>query len=305
MYIGLIDDDLREKASYPNLELMKLASFHKQNRDIIELVTDYRQYERYTKIYFRKNINNNDIPSLFLSKARGKCDYGGYAFTNGIYIPMEKEIEKSLPDFTIYDKIKKERKKFNAWLDKGLIRLQTCDTLPTSQNDKYLVYDKQVTNYDLWDELVKIAKKIELVEPQYFDDFDKAVEFAKEQKIFFNTVVKYNGLITADMAATVKNVDLKVPIYYDLIPEKYSKVSFDVGTDIILSYMDHIENIFSKNTKLKPYNIFKDSFLSSAMVDICNLTTKVFGLIEARKGTLKSNKYITLINRIKRLRRYK
>ena len=46
MYIGLVDDDLREDYRYPNLEIMKLSSYYKKNKDIVELVKDYRQYER-------------------------------------------------------------------------------------------------------------------------------------------------------------------------------------------------------------------------------------------------------------------
>lgn len=305
MYIGLIDDDLRAKRSYPNLELMKLASFHKKNKDIVELMTDYRQYERYSKIYIRKNIINTDLPNVFLSKARNKCEYGGYAFTNGVYIPMNSEIEKSLPDVTIYDKIKEKRERFTTYLNKGLVRLQTNDEfIITNGYRRFLVYDKQAYSYPNFQNLVNIAGNIEFIETQYFDDFDKALDFASLQNINVNTIVIYNGAMKTDLAAIAKEIDFKVPIYFNLFPNKYSTVSFETGVAIILSYMDEIERYYRISKYLKPLNVFENSFLRSIINDIQDPTSKSLGLVEARKGELKHPIYSSLKTRIKRLRRY-
>lgn len=305
MYIGLIDDDLQLKHTYPNLEIMKLASFHKKNKDIVELMCDYRQYERYSKIILRKNNMETTMPNLLLSKARNKCEYGGYAFTNGIYVPMDKDIEKSLPDVTIYDKIKEKKERFPTLLNKGLVRLQTEDEfIVTNGYRRFLVYDKQAYTYPNFSDLLKVAGNIEFIEPQYFDDFEKALIFATEPKVASRTKVIYLNELSTSTAAIARNVEFKVPIYYPLIPERYANVTFETGISIILGYMDRIEKMYSISKYLKPINPFKDAFLKSIMVDIQDLTSKVFGLVEARKTLPNEGRYRSLITRIKRLRRY-
>lgn len=306
MYVGLVDDDLRAKRSYPNLELMKLASFHKKNKDLVELMTDYREYERYTKLYLRKNIIDTDLPNALLSKARGKCEYGGYAFTNGLYVPMDNEIEKSLPDVTIYDKIKEKRERFTTLLNKGLVRLQTNDEFViTNGYRRFLVYDKQAHEYPNFEDLVKVAGNIEFIENQYFDDFEKALWFATLQNVSIYTRAIYTGELTTDKAALAKGLDFKVPIHYNVFPEKYADVSFDTGVGIILSYMDKIEQMYRFSTNLWPINVFKDSYLRSIINDIREPTSKTFGLVDARKGKKRNPLYSSLITRIQALRRYK
>ena len=104
MYVGLIDYDALSFSNkfFPNLEIMKLSSFLKKNKSIVKLILNFSDLEKYSKLYLRKNINNNDYPSsLILDK---RCEYGGLAFTNNNYLPMNEEIEKSTPDFSIYEK---------------------------------------------------------------------------------------------------------------------------------------------------------------------------------------------------------
>ena len=309
MYIGLIDDDLRLKSSYPNLELMKIASFHKYNRDIVELVRDYRTYERYSKLILRKNTIDNNLPNMFLSKTRGKCEYGGYAFTNGIYIPMQEEIEKQNPDCTIYDKILKERPKFKTWLRKNLIRLETHNKPIISENNlnSFLVYDKNVYDNSNFEELVDVAKTIELVEPQCFNDFNKAVSFACIPELMVTTIINYNGEVNASMAAATKEEPFKNYIYYNIFPEQYSNVSFEAGCAILAEYISKIRSINRYNFYLKPKNIFLHNSLAqlvhymSSPGDIKNKLQH----IPSKNRDFVLQRYPTLITQIQMLRRYK
>ena len=103
MYIGIIDQDalLYKKNFFPNLEVMKISSYHKAKRDIVDFILNMTILDKYSKIYLRKNIQDNYYPSFVISK--DNCDYGGLSFTNNQYIPMTEEIENTVPDFSIYN----------------------------------------------------------------------------------------------------------------------------------------------------------------------------------------------------------
>lgn len=305
MYIGLVDDDLREDYRYPNLEIMKLSSYYKKNKDIVELVRDYRQYERYSKIILRKNLISNNLPTLFLSRVRGKCEYGGYAFTNGIYVPMDDEIEKSLPDATIYDKINKGKVDFVTRIRKNPVRLQTNDRLTgINKQNRFLVYDKQAYYYPSYSELLKLAKTIEFVEPQYFDNFDDVIEFDAEDKILANTKIIYTNELTESMAAATKKIRLRVPIYCNMIPDKYSNCSTETGIGIILAYIDNIISIYKVTDKLIPNNIFTNEILRKVMSCIQQPDLdKLTAILNENKIKIQG-KYITLIKKVECLWRY-
>ena len=315
MYIGLIDDDLRVRSwSIPNLEIMKLSAFHKKNRDLVELVTDYRTYTRYSKLYLRRNGADSDLPALLLSKARDKCEYGGYAFTNGLYVPLEKEIEESLPDVTIYDKIKLDgkgsSKDFRARLNKGLMRLQTAQTIPSGRGKAYLIYDKNAIQYELLKDVIEVANRVEFVEPQFFNNLDDAEWFARQEKFNHTTKINYLNSINSEEAKRLSSIDFKNKIYYTLIPESYANVDFITGMEIIKYYFDQIENVKRFNGKLSVRNPFKNKDLEDIIIainsggDPNNIEKRLkFNLIEKNYNLL-TNQYSHLYTRIKILWRY-
>lgn len=100
MSIGLFDGDL---GIYPrfqlNLELMKLATYYKKKREIVVLTSSFDP-DRYNKTFYRKDIDDGIFPSeLGVEK---NLFYGGYAFSKGLYIPLDLEIEKCRPSTSIY-----------------------------------------------------------------------------------------------------------------------------------------------------------------------------------------------------------
>ena len=81
-----------------NLELMKLATYHKKKRDIVKLAP-ILEPERYTKFYYRKDWDDGDYPKeIFLPNVV----YGGRAFGDK-YKPLDLEIERAIPDNYIYE----------------------------------------------------------------------------------------------------------------------------------------------------------------------------------------------------------
>ena len=87
-----------------NLELMKLSAYYKKKREVVVL-SPYFTPERHQKFHLRKDFDDGNfimgiekIPNL---------EYGGYAFTNGIYAPLPKEIEVLHPDTSLYENMEK------------------------------------------------------------------------------------------------------------------------------------------------------------------------------------------------------
>lgn len=105
MSIGLYDGDLQKYFHCPfNLELMKIASYYKNKREIVVLSPTFSP-EKYSKFFFRKDYYDGSFPKELINKQN--IDYGGLAFSNGLYVPMDLQIEKTPPDTHIYDKILK------------------------------------------------------------------------------------------------------------------------------------------------------------------------------------------------------
>lgn len=95
--IGLIDYDLQSSTSIklhqPNLEIMKLATYYKvQEQQFCRLVSlNETELTAYDKIYFFSEAESQPtIPAHFLRA--DNVEFGGTAFTNGIYKPFKNEI---------------------------------------------------------------------------------------------------------------------------------------------------------------------------------------------------------------------
>ncbi len=102
MSIGLYDVDFFKYHQVMfNLEIMKLASYFKNKREITVLSPTLSP-ERYSNFYLRKDYYDGTFPPKLTSY--DNLTYGGLAFTGNIYTPMIEEIEMSKPDTHIYDK---------------------------------------------------------------------------------------------------------------------------------------------------------------------------------------------------------
>ena len=105
MSIGLHDLDMANYTYVPfNLELMKLSAYYKKNREIV-ILSPHLTPERHQKFFVRKDFDDGNFP-LGLEKIPN-IEYGGYAFTDGIYVPMAPEIEIMHPDTSLYANMEK------------------------------------------------------------------------------------------------------------------------------------------------------------------------------------------------------
>lgn len=219
MDIGFIDQDALSSPEtfHPNLEIMKLSTYYKKSKNYVSFILDPSKSERYNKIILRKDESNGDyLSDLILDK---RCSYGGRAFTNDIYIPLEEEIENCVPDLSIYNSYfnriltgkKQYETKKKAYLNSSFVRLSTnekdCDLDITrgliggaKRGQDIYIYDKNITNIDeAIDSLSEVirgkAQKIVFLYPQYFYDFDKVEEWSKIYWVKQNNEIIYDKLI--------------------------------------------------------------------------------------------------------------
>lgn len=105
MSIGMYDMDVATYTLVPfSLELMKLSAYYKKKKEIVILSPHFTP-ERHQKFFLRKDYDDGNFP-LGLEKTPN-LEYGGYAFTNGIYVPMAPEIEVMHPDTSLYENMEK------------------------------------------------------------------------------------------------------------------------------------------------------------------------------------------------------
>ena len=103
MSVGLIDQDClkNKKDFFYDLDIMKLASYYKSKKEITKLLLNAQEYTQYTQTFFIKNRFDYKIPpDLFKDK---RLIYRGYAFYGEFLAPLPEEIEKAIPDTSIYD----------------------------------------------------------------------------------------------------------------------------------------------------------------------------------------------------------
>lgn len=101
MSVGIHDADLSTFSLVPfNLEAMKLSAYYKKKGEIVVL-SPYFTPEKNTKFIFRKDYDDGRFPNRLTLP---NVEYGGLAFSNNVYQPLDLEIEKMKPDTSLYTK---------------------------------------------------------------------------------------------------------------------------------------------------------------------------------------------------------
>lgn len=83
-----------------SLEAMKLSAYYKKKGEIVVL-SPYFTPEKNTKFIFRKDYDDGRFPNRLTLP---NVEYGGLAFSNNVYQPLDLEIEKMKPDTSLYTK---------------------------------------------------------------------------------------------------------------------------------------------------------------------------------------------------------
>lgn len=174
--IGLVDLDFQTSTSLklipPNLEIMKLASYYKLEKNLFcRLINlDETELTGYEKIYiFSEQIDHAPVPPAFLKAPQ--VVYGGTGFTNKIYKPFENElIDYTLPRTFIYKELLKE--KYNEGVQTKVIEHILDDSyyrnyagtneLPlvsVKPNKRFYLYDRDFFYPDWQETIEKISAR--------------------------------------------------------------------------------------------------------------------------------------------------
>lgn len=253
MYIGLFDVDYnKNKAPFPNLEMMKIAAYHKSQKDIVSLMTNARDYPQYSKIYIRKEKQDLKFPDGLIAEARNKIDMGGLGFTNGKYIPLPDEIEHSRPDEFLY-KIKNNmpetyKRHYRAAQNASLIRLQTAKEPPRLYYDNTMIYDANPNQYPFFYDVVdRTLGKIILLGNSICDTLEEVEKITTNEK-FHVTISKkviYTGYLTNKDIITLSKQSRCLGFETRLFEQNYKTISFQDWCNLFSARIDRAKVILN------------------------------------------------------------
>ena len=103
MSVGIMDADLATYLLVPfNLECMKLSAYYKKHNQLVVFAPVFLP-ERHQTFIYRKDYEDGIYPLNLLTTPN--VQYGGLAFSNNNYTPLDMDIEKMKPDPTLYNKM--------------------------------------------------------------------------------------------------------------------------------------------------------------------------------------------------------
>lgn len=123
MKIGIVDADLIDNGTrHPNLALMKIAGFYRDNGHEIRLITSYEQINDYDVIYMSKVFTFTQVPEEVLKMKNIHIGGTGFFEDGGTSLP--DEIEHHMPYYDLYKEYieteiakGKKRQRFSDYLD--------------------------------------------------------------------------------------------------------------------------------------------------------------------------------------------
>lgn len=125
MKIGIIDADLMDNGTrHPNLALMKIAGFYRENGHEVRLITSYSQVNEYDEIYMSKVFTFTKVPQEVLELKNLHIGGTGFYEDGGVNLP--DEIEHHMPYYDLYKEF------VESQIEKGRSRQTFADYLDYS-----------------------------------------------------------------------------------------------------------------------------------------------------------------------------
>jgi len=176
MKIGLFDvNKFYKKVRYeiPDIDLMKVYSYYKKNKSIVELSLDFKDYNQYDLYYIFNNKRHIVSKDLLKLQQKENVYLVGTCFYGDIWIPMDDEIEKCEPDIQSYGAFLRQNiidETLHPWTERMFtdyyyLRYFYPDwnweiSPKRLQNKKVILYDFDITSNNEWKDLCFEIKQI-------------------------------------------------------------------------------------------------------------------------------------------------
>lgn len=275
MIIGFYDADYINQSTfknYPyllNYDILKYAGYHVSKRDLVVLLKDLNELERYSKVYYRQDIPG-EIPIEILENPN--IDFSGYAFYKGNQF-LPEEVEQATPYLDIYANVidyfnKKSGKKIGR-MNSGAQMYNRPNIFKLRDVEKFNVdyiyasinYDHNIFEYEDYKERLKIFEKNSVAIYPYKTLLFKIPQFIKNRDQL--------------LAIAPINISNKTPIYIDYYPTFGDWRLFIKNSAYNISSYIWIIRVDS-NTELELRNLFIN-------------TLKIANYLMAKKKTLTIN----------------
>ena len=218
MIIGFYDADYINQATFPNYpyllnyDILKYAGYHVLKRDLVVLLKNLNEVERYSKIYYRQDIPG-EIPIEVLENSN--VDFGGYAFYKGNQF-LSEEVDQVNPYLDIYADViehfnRKSGKKIGR-MNSGvqmynrpnIFKLQNVDKFNVDYISASINYDHNIFEYQDYKDRLKFLEQNSVAIYPYKTLLFKFPQFIKDKDQF--------------LSIAPINISNKTPIYIDYYP---------------------------------------------------------------------------------------
>ena len=231
MSYGLYDGDLMLYPRVPffNLELMKLSSFYKNRREIVNFSPDFNP-QMYTNFIVRQ-----DYPFYHPNYLNyDNVTYHGKAFDGEKYLPMDLSIEKMKPDRFLYNKIEDkaivvaaDKVNFNTMRRAEHLRLSLdgktiwnsfeSQLHKTTNSFGIIFHDYNLgeieSSYDLIKDLIpkvisnKAGRKIGMKYPVQIQTEENLLKWLQLSPMGKYYSLQYNGIITSNVLKDLSDIN--------------------------------------------------------------------------------------------------
>lgn len=228
MLIGLIDVDSH---NFPNLALMKLSAWHKEQGDTVEWCLPLKHYDI---VYQSKVFDDTYSPDITWVPNADKIVKGGTGY--GLNNKLTNEIEHIYPDYSIYPELTKDTA--YGFLTRGCPR--HCDFC--------IVGDKEGLRS------VKVADLSEFWDGQkYIELLDPNILACKDRMELLDQCIESRAIINFNQGLDIRFANEAVAEKLSQIRTKRLHFAWDNPTDNLVPYFERFSKAYRRKAGKMAY----------------------------------------------------